>query len=410
LTELLDATRPALAGFCFAAFLYKLLTSSNVRRDPASIALLAVFASGAISWTVTTPLVSRGLERWLGLPNLSTLIMQLLAAVVLSPALLIAVITWSNPTPDAKRKTRLVIACGLTVGAIMLALWIIAAVRTQDGSAYLVENVNHPAVIVYLVFYELAFGLGLTMLLRLCWPYARLSSDIWLRCGLFITMVGAGADLLLIANRLISVPAGLLGFDPMRWEVATAIISRLGTVGIVFGLLLPSIAAQCKHVAAWWRDVCSYQALGSLWRDLAAAFPDVSLLNGKVPWRSYFRIEEIRYLLGRRVIEIRDSWRALRPYLPDSNGRVDDDIARLAVDAAWSLRAALLAKSSGRAAKEESGASQLERLEATDLDDDIEWLVRVGRAYSATQPTHGRAIHYRPDSIEAGRHVGFAEW
>jgi hypothetical protein len=51
---------------------------------------------------------------------------------------------------------------------------------------------------------------------------------------------------------------------------------------------------------------------------------------------------------------------------------------------------ALAAKSAGWAANEESGASQLERLEATDLDDDIEWLVRVGRAYSATQPTPGR--------------------
>jgi hypothetical protein len=390
--DLLEATRPLMAGFCLLAFVYKLLSSSNVHRDPATIALLAVFASGAVSWTVITPSVSRGLERWLGLPNLSTLIMELLAAVVLSPALLVAVITWSNPTADAKHKTRFVIARGLTIGAIMIALWIIAAVKTPNGTAYLAQNANDPVVIVYLLVFEFGFGLGLIMLLRLCWPYARLSSDTWLRRGLFVTMVGAGADLLVTASRLISVPARLLGYDPMSWEVMTGIVSRLGTVGIVFGLLLPSIAAQCKHVAVGWRDLRSYKALDSLWRDLNAAFPDVSLLSEKVAWRSYFRIEEIRYLLGRRVIEIRDSWRALRPYLPDNNSRIDDDITRLAVEAAWSLRTALVAKSSGQAADEESGASQLERLDATDFDDDIEWLVRVGRAYSATRPTHARAV------------------
>jgi uncharacterized protein DUF6545 len=395
-TELFAATRPALAGLCLAAFLYKLLTSSKVHRDPASLALLAVFASGAISWTVTTPAVSRGLEQWLGLPNVSVLIMQLVAAVMLSPALLIAVITWSNPAAEAKRRTRFVIACGLAVGAIMIALWKIAAVQSQEGTAYLVQNSNRPAVVVYLVFYELAFSFGLTMLIRLCWPYARLSSDTWLRRGLFLTMIGASADLLLTAGRLISVPARLLGYDPMSWEVATGVVSRLGTVGIVVGLLLPSIAAQSRHAAAWWRDVRSYQALGNLWRDLKAAFPDVSLLNGRVPWRSYYRVEEVRYLLGRRVIEIRDSWRALRPYLPDNPSGTDDDVRRLAVQAARSLRAALAAKAAGGAVNEDPCASQLERLEAADLDDDIDWLVRVGRAYSATQPVRA------PEAVPVG--------
>jgi hypothetical protein len=46
-----------------------------------------------------------------------------------------------------------------------------------------------------------------------------------------------------------------------------------------------------------------------------------------------------------KVIEIRDSWRALRPYWPDNNTRADDDLTRLAMEAAWSLRAGLAAKS-----------------------------------------------------------------
>jgi hypothetical protein len=384
--DLLEATRPAMAAFCFIAFIYKLLASRNVRRDPATRALVAVFASGTVGWMVTAPDVSNGLQRWSDLPNVSTLIMELLAAVVLSPALLIAVITWSNPAADAKHKTRFVIARGITIGAAMTALWVLAAVKTPDGTEYLVQNANDPVVIAYLLVFELGFGLGLAVLLRLCWPHARRGHDTWLRRALFLTMIGAGADLLVTAGRLISVPVTLLGYNPMNWEVVIGIVSRIGTVGIVLGLLLPSIAAQCHNVAAWWRDLRAYQALGSLWKDLNTEFPDVSLLKGKVARRSYLNLEEMRYLLGRRVIEIRDSWRALRPYVRD-HATIDGDIEGLATEAAWSLRAALAAKSAGWAANEESGASQLERLDATDLDDDIEWLVRVGRAYSATIPT-----------------------
>ncbi|WP_290049787.1 MAB_1171c family putative transporter [Amycolatopsis solani] len=390
--DLLEATRPAMAAFCFIALVYKLLTSSKAHRDPATMALLAVFASGAIAWTVTTPGISAALERRTGLPNLSTLVMELLAAVVLSPALLVAVITWSNSPADAKRKRRAVIARGSAIGAVMITLWIAAAVKTPDGTEYLVQNANRPMVIAYLLVFELGFGHGLTVLLRLCWPYARMSGDTWLRRGLFVTMIGAGADLLVIAGRLISVPALMLGYDPMAWEVALGVVSRLGTIGIVLGLLIPSLAAQCENVAAWWRDLRSYQALGSLWHDLSQAFPEVSLLTGKVPRRAYLRVEEMRYLLGRRVIEIRDSWRALRPYVPHNNTRADTDVTHLALAAACSLRAALAAKSAGWAANEESGASRLERLETTNLDDDIEWLVRVGRAYTATQPQEKQAV------------------
>ncbi|MFI5776926.1 DUF6545 domain-containing protein [Nocardia sp. NPDC051570] len=109
--------------------------------------------------------------------------------------------------------------------------------------------------------------------------------------------------------------------------------------------------------------------------------------DSRTAWHSYFRTSELRYLLGRRVIEIRDSWRALRPYLPDNRGTAEDDITQLAAAAASSLYEALEAKSAGETPDEESGASRLERLEATDLDEDIDWLVRVGHAYSAIRRT-----------------------
>ncbi|WP_433655178.1 MAB_1171c family putative transporter [Nocardia sp. CA-128927] len=389
MTEFFIATRPALAALCLAAFIYKLLSASNIRHDPATIALLACIASEAIGWTLTIPSVSQRLDLWLGLPNLSALLMRLLGAAVLSPSLLAAVFTWSNPAAEARRKTSFAVGYGLAVGTAMIGLWIAAAVDTRHDT-FLVQNLNRPLVVIYLVIYELGFAAGLVALVRFSWSYARRVDDTWLRPSLRIIALGSGGYLVVCINQLISIPARLLGYGHVRWDVLTGISIRLGVVGIVTGLLLPSIAAQSGQVRTWWGHLRSFRALDDLWQDFNQAFPEVSLFDHTRAWRSYLSTEELHYLLSRRVIEIRDCWRALRPYLSDHPRDAPEDISALAAAAARSLHTALAARAAGEPADEESGASHLERLEVTDLDEDIEWLTQVGRAYSAMRP--GRLV------------------
>lgn len=388
MTAFLAATRPLVVALCAAAFLYQLVRTTRMYRDPAAVALLVATASGVVSWIVTTPVVGRRLQAWTGLVNVSTLIMELLAAAVLSPALLIAVTTWSNPPAAATRKIWRTIGYGLVVGVVMVGLWTVAALGAGKGIDP-VGDMSRPAVIAYLVFYLVSFNAGLVMLIRLSLSSARVSPDRWLRRGLISATVGAGCYLFLSLDRLVAVPLQMVTHHPARWEAFNGAASRIGLAGIIIGLMLPSAAAHWAQATRWWRHLRLLHALYPLWRDLHRAFPEVSLFHETIGWRSYLDTDELGYLLRRRVIEIRDCWRALRPYLPPPPPRIADD-TDLAAAAANSLRTALASRRNHEPPNEDSGPSTLERLETNDLDEDIAWLVQVGRSYA----TGGKSVPF----------------
>ena len=411
--DFLTVTRPGLAGFCLIAFVYKLWTASNIRRDPATAALLVALLTTSITWTLTIPVVSQSLDLWSHLPNAAILLKHLCGAVFLGPALLVTVISWSNPPAAARRKTRHVIGYASAIGSSMIVLWTFGPVETSNevyllANSHVIMNSDQPPVMAYLVLYQTSLTIGLAMLLRLSWSSARLVDDAWLRRGLRITALGALGYLVVIADRLVFVGGHLIGFEPANWEVLTAIFARLAVVGVVVGLLAPSIAAQWTQVRTWWRCVCLFRALGELWLDLSTEFREVALPYTEATWKSYVHTDELRYLLNRRAIEIRDSWRALRPYLPDSPTKLDNNINLFAVAAARSLHVGLAAKASGAAAYQRLNASHLERLdEASNLDEDINYLARVGRAYSITRARHG---HPRTHSDHADtKFIGHAQ-
>ncbi|MFI5493433.1 MAB_1171c family putative transporter [Actinoplanes sp. NPDC051859] len=400
--EFLVATRPLLAALCLAAALYKLPSAvGRRRRNVAAIALLAGFASEAIGWTLAVREVSQAINRWFQLPSLSTLIMHLLAACVFGPCLLIAVIHWVSAKGNTRRKVRLVLYCAAVVGVLMTVLWRIAAVQS-DGSFYLVTNMHRPAVIAYLLAYEVSFGAGLVALIHVCWSYSGRTDDKWLRRSLRLTAIGAVFYLLVSVNRIVSVPTVFFGLDPMDWEVYSGISNRLGELGLVIGLLLPSLRVDVAVVARWVRDLRSYHVLGDLWRDLCQAYPQVSLFT-KTRWSAYLQPTEVRFLLNRRIIEIRDAWRALRPYLDTPTGEAQHTERQLAVAAAVQLSDAIHAKAEGAVVDGEPTSSKLERLTVADLDEDIAWLSAVGREYSRIRPARRSGATYTSGAGVSGQ-------
>lgn len=394
----LDDTRPVVIALLVLVFVYQLPRIAAAPRDRAALALIIGAAASAIGWMVTAPGLSRSLDRWTGLTDISALIVQLLAAAVFSPALLIAVITWSHPSAAARRESRYAVIYGLIVASIMSALWVVAAADDTHPLAHL----DRPIVMVYRVFYLISFDVGLVMLIRLSAGYARLSDDRWLRRGLRVAAVGASGYLIVSAARLFSIPARWLGHDPAAWEPLAGLGIRLGALGILVGLTLPSLAASGRRCGAWWRQVRSARTLRTLWRDLTDAFPQARLFGDELTQLSYLRVAELDYLVSRYVIEIRDCWRALRPYLPEPPDRVDTMSERQLADAAAaSLRIALLAKASGHPGTIVSAVCTLERLETADLEDDIAWLVRVGRAYAAGRSSLAATEHRQTAALSS---------
>lgn len=377
---LVDFSRPLMAILCVCAIAYKLVTTTSLRSDKAVLCLLLALASEAVGWTLSMSDFAKQLDQWVGFPNLSTLIMELMAAVILGPFLLMTVILWSYRPEEARRWTRLVLVYALTVLIAMLALWTMARVETE-GDLYLARNMHRTIVIVYIIVYELGYGVGIAALVRFSWVYSKVAHDIWLRRALRLITFGAGCYLSISVIRLVSIVARRFGHNPADWEFLIWIASPLGILGIVSGFILPSAVDQSRAIRNWFDDLSSIRALKVLWSDLNQAFPHVSLLNSQLMWRYYLRPVDVRFLLSRLSVEIRDSWRSLRPYMSEEESVLGADKA-IAERAAYSLLLGLESHSRDVQGNNQFRARPLERLDIVTFEAEISWLVEVARAYS----------------------------
>ena len=101
-------------------------------------------------------------------------------------------------------------------------------------------------------------------------------------------------------------------------------------------------------------------------------------------------VSDLHYRLHRRVVEIRDGWRALRPYM-DVAEPADDGAATGVVPApnddqafaeAVRIRGAIRAKRDGHVPDSERRRPGFEERDATTLADEVSWLAKVSSAYA----------------------------
>ena len=363
---------------CLLAFTYKLPGAFAKRRDPALVALLVCFASETAGWALCIPGVATALEAFLGIPDIATLLLQGEGAALFGPALLIAISYWTKPIPEARRTARYIVVAAIVVASAMTWLWIL--MPRHDQPHYAGQNLHDPAGLAYTVVYETSFGLGLVSMMVLAWRHRATSNDRWLRRGLRIVVAGASCYLIVCAERLVSMAAVLSGFRPGNWAAVASWAAYPGIVGVLAGLLLPSLARDVALLRKWAIDYRAYRRLYGLWHDLCLEFPTISLLP---PTRRYpvLRPGDLRYLLNRQVIEIRDGWRGLRPYT-DPVSPAQDPGPDLPGEAAKQIRTALGRKSRGAAPHNDSQASPLERLDISDHEAEVSWLLHVADEYA----------------------------
>ncbi|MFI8361530.1 MAB_1171c family putative transporter [Streptomyces sp. NPDC085612] len=135
----------------------------------------------------------------------------------------------------------------------------------------------------------------------------------------------------------------------------------------------------------WARAYRSYRALYPLWRDLYESSPDIAL---EPPGAS---VSDLDYRLHRRVVEIRDGWRDLRPYidraapgtdLPDAAAEGAGTEQRQAVTEAAQIRRALSAKRAGTVPRDNKDAGDFDDRNTDNFRAEVAWLTRVVAAYS----------------------------
>lgn len=183
-------------------------------------------------------------------------------------------------------------------------------------------------------------------------------------------------------GRTVNILTSAAGIDIGVWQLASNVFSALGIVTLSLGLTISSWGASATRLLDWARSYRSYRTLYPLWRDLYESSPDIAL---EPPGAS---VSDLDYRLHRRVVEIRDGWRDLRPYIDRTGGaagpehRGASEEARQAFAEAAQIRQALRAKTAGTIPDDNKDAGDFDDRDTVNFSAEVAWLTQVASAYS----------------------------
>ena len=130
----------------------------------------------------------------------------------------------------------------------------------------------------------------------------------------------------------------------------------------------------------------AHRRLYPLWADLVGAVPTVALDPAAGQWQDASRIRDLHLRLYRRLIELRDAWLALRPFMDDDlanavtpvSGRLD--VADRAALEAVMLRAGVAAL---RAQQPATRRWTADSASGGSMADELGWWLAVARVWIA---------------------------
>ncbi|GAA4255330.1 MAB_1171c family putative transporter [Dactylosporangium darangshiense] len=396
---------PLAAALAWVALAYRLVRGLRQDpRDPSLYSVGAAFALLGVIFTVSTPAVWARIDHAVAVPNLSLLISQS-CVIAFSGTIQCIIIFWTEPQPGSWRRARWRIVWVLGVLVAMAVLFTAASRQDEHPTDAAATYANDPIYAAYLGCYIAMVALGFSDIARLCLPYARAAGRVWLSRGLRLTAIGAGLGLLYCVVRAVTLVEGLVGTDSKRLEALVPIFAALGAMLVIVGLTLPSFGPRLSRIAAWHVQRRSYRQMYPLWEAIAVTVPEVVLDPSASPARGVVRHVERR--LRRRVVEIGDGIRQLRPHMDDTAAaasaagtaaqivaaciayeterRVEaqggDEEQRRARWDAW--RAALPA--TARPADSADAGPQAPGVDHEDFFAEVRWLVAVARAMRASE-------------------------
>jgi hypothetical protein len=354
-----------------AAFGYRLATlpgsaaGGRGRVDPALVALTVYFLGSFLSFFVGLDAISPHIAGLFHTTNI-TIILSHGAVIVLTAAQQVVLIYWAHPPESARpRAVRWIAAYGVVLAALVTMFVLILPGRrhgTSETSSLL--NMANPAFAAYLVVFTAAAGIGQVITLRMSWTYRRIAGRAWLRRSMWLVVAGAALILVYCAMRLAEIVGTRAGVDmtpanPVQW-----LAGDVGSLLELLGWTAPGWGPLLGAAGVWIANYARYQRLRPLWLAMHRATPDIALDAPRSRLADLVLVRKLGYRLYRRVIEIMDGERALRPYL-DSEAPATATATATATGDADRLRAALLRVGHGGAgATGESLAQETRRLVA----------------------------------------------
>ncbi|MBW5486080.1 MAB_1171c family putative transporter [Streptomyces bambusae] len=364
----------------YAALVYRLCQLRSSWRDNAYRTLLVTLLLQCLTFTMGA--VAMGSQTFLGVGNLAILLMHV-AAVAFCVSAQIILLRWATASEETERKARAWLLTGMALSVLLIALFFVA-----DGPGRPATDFNtgsgQPLVLTYLLVFIVSQAVPCVTIFRQCGPYARMADNASLRKALRMLSVAAVVLFLYCTARTVNILTAAWGVDIGAWTVAANVFSAAGIVTLSLSLTLSSWEPAVARLVEWARSYRSYRALYPLWRDLYESSPDIVLEPA-----GSASVSDLNYRLHRRVIEIRDGWRDLRPYID----RAGDGGSGVAVDAgagtearqafaeAAQIRKALHAKRTGTLPDDNKDAGDFNDRNTDNFTAEVAWLTQVASAY-----------------------------
>ncbi|MDQ3578152.1 MAG: hypothetical protein M3443_11240 [Actinomycetota bacterium] len=317
-------------------------------------------------------------DAFLGVRNLAILIMHV-SAVAFCVSAQILLLQWANPLSEVTRTIRWWLLLGIGLELLLTGLFFFAGGPGLHRDEFATGS-SQPIVLTYLLVFIVSQAIPCVTIFRQCLPYARSTSKPWLRRALRLLAVGAVVLFLYCLARTVNIISPLLGFDIGGWQIISSILSAIGIIILSVGLTMPSWGIHVSNAVAWVRNYASYKALYPLWHSIYESSPGIAL---EPPNSS---VSDLRYRLHRRVIEIRDGWRALRPYMDRSDSTAQTTNGgsaetRQAFIEAMKIKQAIRAKDAGHIPENSQDAGGFDDRDATTFVAEVSWLRQVSMAY-----------------------------
>ncbi|MEU9026808.1 MAB_1171c family putative transporter [Streptomyces sp. NPDC048383] len=369
----------------YVALAYRLGQGRRSWRDASYRALITTLFFQCLTFTMGA-VAMRG-ESFLGVDNLAILVMHL-AAVAFCVSAQVIFLRWAAEGAEAARKTRFWVATGLLLDVLLTVLFFLADGPARCGTEF--DGSGDPLLLTYLLAFIASQAVPCVTIVRRCGPYARMTDNAPLRQGLWMMFLGAVVLLVYGLVRMANVLGIAAGMEIGPWREALAsVLDAFGIVAISLSLTTSLWTPAAGRFLDWTRTYRAYRALAPLWRDLYESFPDIAL---EPPGTS---VRDLDYRLHRRVVEIRDGWRDLRPYIERTTvttagstptgskaGEEAGTESRQAFTEAARIRQALHAKRTGGIPHDHKGAGDFEDRDTDNFRAEVAWLTKVAAAYS----------------------------
>ena len=371
-----DAAFLACSIGCVVLFGYKYLALRQAPPERRRVIwpVLAASWAAALAFLCLMPVVGVSLDRLVGVPNLSMLVVYVFS-ITLVCALRIMILNWRYPLEQALRSTRWTVFCYGLVIAAMVTLFALSPTAEEHHHDFVPTFATMHYLAEFLVLCFVVYVASLVNITYLClrWASDTPANQPWLRRGLRLLSVGILFPVGYGSISLTTVVGSWFGADLYYWGVIAPDVTGPGVPICVAGLTIAAWGPRLPSVREWVArrraDLQDYRQLRPLWLALRPIGP--AMAHGPGTLRERFSIGSRLFF---RVIEINDWLHQLGAY---RDPMVAETLARRGADLglatsdmraageAARIVAALAARSHGRRAGLAAGSDQHEPPVAT---------------------------------------------